>query len=154
MKTLKSGAVWAAVFLAGVVLGRVIIPGGAGSKPTGPLSRPVLLDTVPDVRQSTGYSCGAAALQAWRVEQGRPWSETWEDGHYVILIGTDAENLYFEDPSLLGSRGVIARTKLLERWHDYEGEPPLDERDRKFVHMAIFIKGERPASPVPLEPLR
>jgi predicted double-glycine peptidase len=175
-----------------------------------------LLMAVPDVRQSTGYTCGASALQAvfaywgieeredrlaarlnstpeagthpldiirvarelglsadihegldlddleravadgtsvivdlqaWRDREDVPWTETWDDGHYMVLLGLDAENLYFEDPSLLGARGVIPRAEFVDRWHDYEGEPPLDPGDRMYVQMAIFIKGDK-AAPV------
>ena len=177
---------------------------------------------VPDVRQSTGYTCGAAALQAvlaywgtseredrlaarlhstpeagthpddivrvarefgltaelregldlpdlesalsagtsvivdlqaWRENPDVPWTETWDDGHYMVLLSTDAENLYFEDPSLLGPRGVIPRAEFVDRWHDYEGDPPLDPTDRKYVRMAMFFRGSRPSAvaPVPVE---
>lgn len=168
---------------------------------------------VPDVRQSTGYTCGAAALQAvlaywgfperedrlaarlrstpeagthpldivrvarefglqadlreglalpdleaalssgttvivdlqaWRDRADLPWTETWDDGHYMVLLGMDARNLYFEDPSLLGRRGLIPRAEFVDRWHDYEGEPPLDPTDRRYVRMALFLKGSRP----------
>ena len=211
-----------ALFLAGIMVGKVVIPQGAAARAGAPLLPPHFLDGVPDVRQSTNYSCGASVLQAvlaywgtseredrlmarlgtkpllgagpeaivrvardygleaelregldledleatlktgttvivniqaWREGQGRPWAETWEDGHYVILLGADAANLYFEDPSLLGSRGFIPRSEFLDRWHDYEGEPPLDDADRKFVHTAIFVRGEHPAPRPPLEPL-
>ncbi len=190
-----------------------------------PLSAAVpgsLLASVPDVRQSTGYTCGAAALQAvlarwgtseredrlaarlhstpeagthpaeivrvakefglsaelrdglsladleaalaagtsvivdlqaWRDGTDTPWTETWEDGHYMVLLGVDASNLYFEDPSLLGVRGVIPRAEFVDRWHDYEGDPPLDPTDQKYVHMALFIRGSgpAPAPPAPFE---
>jgi hypothetical protein len=174
--------------------------------------------SVPDVRQSTGYTCGAAALQAvlaywgteeredrlaarlcsspdsgthpddivrvardlglaaelregldladleaalaagttvivdlqaWRDTAGLPWAETWDDGHYMVLLGMDGESLYFEDPSLLGARGTIPRSEFVERWHDYEGEPPLDLSDRRYVRMAIFIRGEGRALAAP-----
>jgi hypothetical protein len=95
-----------------------------------------------------------ADLQAWRDKSDKPWTETWDDGHYMTLLKMDANNLYFEDPSLLGARGFIPRSEFLDRWHDYEGEPPLDARDRKYVHMAMFIKGEHRAPAPPLEPVR
>ena len=180
---------------------------------------------VPDVRQSTGYTCGAAALQAvlaywgmperedrlaarlrstpeagthpldivrvarefglqaelregldlpdleaalasgttvivdlqaWRERTDIPWTETWDDGHYMVLVGADAEKLYFEDPSLLGRRGFIPRAEFVDRWHDYEGDPPLDAGDRKYVRMAIFLTGDKlPGAPVtPYERVR
>jgi predicted double-glycine peptidase len=93
-------------------------------------------------------------LQAWRAKEDKSWTETWEDGHYMVLLGMDGRNLYFEDPSLLGSRGFIPRQEFIDRWHDYEGDPPLDAKDRTYVHMAIFIKGSRPASPAPFEPVK
>jgi uncharacterized protein len=175
-----------------------------------------LLSGIPNVRQSTGYSCGAAALQAvlaywgtreredrlierlettpehgthpedivrvarefgleadiregleindlkvglsrgatvivdlqaWRESDDLPWRENWEDGHYMVLLGADEHNLYFEDPSLLGSRGFIPVPEFLERWHDYEGEAPLDASDRKYIRMAIFVRGDKPVPP-------
>lgn len=175
-----------------------------------------LLSGIPDVRQGTGYSCGAAALQAvlaywgtreredrliarlettpehgthpedivrvarefgleadlreglevddleaglsggatvivnlqaWRESNVLPWTETWEDGHYMVLLAADEHNLYFEDPSLLGSRGFIPIPEFLDRWHDYEGQAPLDASDRKYIRMAIFIRGDEPAPP-------
>jgi uncharacterized protein len=179
---------------------------------------PILLAGVPDVRQSTVYSCGASVLQAvfqyygiesredalmkecrttaalgtqpepmmkaararglqatlkegltlnslesavWRKipvicaiqawadasKPGFSWAKTWEDGHYVIIIGIDDKYVYIEDPSLLGSRGTIPRAEFLERWHDYQGKPPFDKTDRAYRAMGIFIEGPVPASP-------
>ena len=63
------------------------------------------------------------AGQAWRdpEEENRSWDTLWDDGHYMVVIGLDKDNVYFEDPSLLGSRGYIPRQEFLSRWHDYEG---------------------------------
>jgi len=211
---------------AGWITGTLIPLPLAKSAPTprpaaSPLSAAVpesLLASVPDVRQSSGYTCGAAALQAvlarwgtseredrlaarlhstpeagthpadivrvarefglaaelrdglsladleaalaagtsvivdlqaWRDKTEIPWTETWEDGHYMVLLGADALNLYFEDPSLLGVRGVIPRAEFVDRWHDYEGDPPLDPADKKYVHMALFLRGNGPAPAPP-----
>ena len=91
-------------------------------------------------------------IQAWTVSDikspGFRWADDWEDGHYVVLIGVEDGNLVFEDPSLLGTRGYIPRAEFLERWRDYEGEPPYrpsDRDDRAYVRMAIFIEGTKPA---------
>ena len=236
MKTAKSVAIPAGlvvVFLAGALAGRLTVssvqrdsPPRGGQSPAAPATSPSLpaplLATVPDVRQSTGYSCGAAALQAvlahwgiseredrlmarlhttpeqgthpddivrgarefglraelredlgladlesalaagstvivdlqaWRDGDATAWTELWDDGHYMVLIGMDGRNLYFEDPSLLGSRGYIARAEFLDRWHDYEGDEPLDPGDRKYVHAAIFIRGDSPNRPAPFTPV-
>jgi len=222
MKVIKPLAVLVMVFLAGAVVGRVTIPREAKEavvRADLPRLASELPAGIPDVRQSTGYSCGAAALQAvlaywgtseredrlmarlhttpqngtspdnivrvareyglkadlregltledlesalrqgltvivdlqaWRGKDEKLWTETWDDGHYMDLLGMDANNLTFDDPSLLGSRGFIPRAEFIDRWHDYEGEPPLDAGDRKYVHMAIFIKGEHRVAAAPL----
>ncbi|HPZ10016.1 MAG TPA: C39 family peptidase [Candidatus Eremiobacteraeota bacterium] len=90
--------------------------------------------------------------QAWRDGEDleKPWSEVWESGHYMVLIGMDKENIYFEDPSLFGSRGSMKREEFLERWHDYEGETPFNpEKSRPYIHLGIFIRGDKPPTPPP-----
>ena len=103
------------------------------------------LDLADLERALAGGTTVIVDLQAWRERDDIPWTETWDDGHYMVLLAMDAANLYFEDPSLLGARGKIPRAEFVDRWHDYEGEAPLDPTDRKYVRMAIFIKGSRPA---------
>ncbi|MGH7294887.1 MAG: C39 family peptidase, partial [Polyangiaceae bacterium] len=43
-------------------------------------------------------------LQAWRDDHA-PWRETWNAGHYVILVAHDRDNLYVMDPSVLTPGG-------------------------------------------------
>ena len=89
-----------------------------------------------------------ASIQAWKDDDGsaKPWSDRWEDGHYVVVLGLDAASVYVEDPSLLGCRGIIPRREFLERWHDYEGPPPYGPTRRTYIRMGLFIEG-RPAHP-------
>jgi len=67
-------------------------------------------------------------IKAWTQSDPKSpdfrWTDAWEDGHYVILIGVEGDNLVFENPSLLGTRGYIPCSEFLGRWRDYEGEPP------------------------------
>jgi len=95
-------------------------------------------------------------IQAWKEDpkQGPAWKSNWEDGHYVVLIGMDERNIYVEDPSLLGSRGIIPQQEFLERWHDYEGDPPYDSKDRAFIHMGLFIEGTIKSNAVTFSPLQ
>jgi hypothetical protein len=65
-------------------------------------------------------------LQAWgtvgkgKTEHPRLDYEGWfEDGHWVVAIGYDAEGVYFEDPSILHARGFLAFSELDARWHDW-----------------------------------
>lgn len=79
-------------------------------------------------------------LQAWR-DDDRPWRETWNAGHYVILVGYDAERLFFMDPSVLtpGAYAYIPRDELEERWHNLSGHD-----DRRLERMTIFVRGQGP----------
>jgi predicted double-glycine peptidase len=82
------------------------------------------------------------------------WENDWEAGHYVVVIGIDDRNIYVEDPSLLGSRGVIPQVEFLKRWHDYEGEPPYDSKDRTYFHLGLFIEGKKKSSAITLTPVQ
>jgi predicted double-glycine peptidase len=57
------------------------------------------------------------AVQAW----GNPKQYTKTvSGHYIVAIGYDEKNIYFEDPWLNCSRGFIPKNELLKRWHDMD----------------------------------
>jgi predicted double-glycine peptidase len=78
-------------------------------------------------------------LQAWS-DHGAPWRRVWDAGHYVVMVGYDAEHLFFFDPSILtaGSYAFLPRQELDERWHDIVGES-----DEPVERMAIFVGGTR-----------
>lgn len=63
------------------------------------------------------------AYQAWAawdpVQPDYNYEEQWEDGHYSILCGYDEKNLYFMDPSTLGTYTYLPNDTFLKRWHDY-----------------------------------
>lgn len=177
-----------------------------------------ILSGVPDTRQSTEYSCGAAALQAvlgywgrdigegdlmellntnpdagtypddiiraaqelglkaeygenltladievsvrkevpvmvdcqsWRSvsERIESWADIWDDGHWMVVIGLDEKNVYFEDPYILGTRGFMPRQEFLERWHNPRGFGPSDTVKQN--HVGIFVQGNEPAGSRP-----
>ena len=54
-------------------------------------------------------------------------------GHYVVAIGYDDKNIFFEDPWLNCSRGFIPKSELLKRWHD------LDYLNIKHERMGIVV---------------
>ncbi len=218
-KTLRLVLVALLLLFAGFDIGLLLGPTLQPAKPVKLSSATTLpaglLSTVPDVRQSTTYSCGAAALQAvlsyygitkrerdlmdmlktteeagtspdnivrvakelgfqvsarenldyedlvkayregipvicdiqaWTAAppEKRAWASDWEDGHYVVLLGADEQFIYVEDPSLLGTRGIIPKQEFIDRWHDYEGDPPFDPTDRAYVRLGIFITGKAP----------
>ena len=64
------------------------------------------------------------AIQAWsnsdnKKEAMKGYKEL-KDGHYVVVIGYDKENIYFEDPSIKATRPYLAKKEFLKRWIDKE----------------------------------
>jgi len=78
-------------------------------------------------------------IQAWAKEANKDYSEALDNGHYVVAIGYDEQNIYFEDPFLLGHLGFIPREDLDARWHvDSDGA-------QLFEHFGIAVYGRKPA---------
>ncbi|HEX3772765.1 MAG TPA: C39 family peptidase [Polyangiaceae bacterium] len=77
-------------------------------------------------------------LQAWTDHEEVPYRGTWDAGHYVVMVGYDAERLYFADPSTMTPHGYVflSRPELEERWHDLAGA-----QDQPVERMAIFVRG-------------
>lgn len=82
--------------------------------------------------------------QAWRSisESNESWSSDWDNGHWMVVIGMDRKNVYFEDPYILGSRGYMSREEFEQRWHNSRGLSPSDTV--KQIHLGVFIKGDKP----------
>lgn len=70
------------------------------------------------------------------------WPETWDQGHYMVVIGLDADHVFFVDPSLPSQRGYIPVKEFLDRWHD------VDWANQKMHHTALLFDG----TPKPLSP--
>lgn len=86
-------------------------------------------------------------LQAWRAEGSTAsWKDTWEDGHYVVLVGMDQTHLYVMDPSSPGAYAYLPLPEFAERWHDYEDRHGAR---REFVHTGILISGKKALKSVP-----
>lgn len=58
-------------------------------------------------------------LQAWS-EKPVDYANDWEDGHYSIVIGYDANKIYLMDPSTLGNYTYIPTKEFMDRWHDVD----------------------------------
>ena len=56
-----------------------------------------------------------------------------QSGHYVVAIGYDKENIYFEDPVLKGRRGYLSYEDFNDRWHDKDANGTL------YDHYGIII---------------
>lgn len=82
-------------------------------------------------------------VQAWKDE-----NQSWEmnkNSHYMVVIGIDSKNVYFEDPWILGNRGYIPHDEFIERWHVFGYESPTANKKTNMIHMGIFISGDKPA---------
>jgi predicted double-glycine peptidase len=82
-------------------------------------------------------------IQAWPDRKpnsgGSSWEDSWEAGHYVILIGMDNQYAYVMDPSIKTAYGFIPLKELLERWHDYETSTGVPEYH---YNLGLLIKGK------------
>jgi predicted double-glycine peptidase len=58
-------------------------------------------------------------LQAWGDPKKYPERK---DGHYIVMVGYDAERLYFMDPSVADDYGYLDRDELMGRWFDRSAE--------------------------------
>lgn len=74
------------------------------------------------------------AYQAWKEDNVVEWKKRWDDGHYSVVTGLDAENIYLMDPSQ-DDRGFIPRREFLDRWHDIDGH------STKVIKLGIIIDG-------------
>ncbi|AKB54749.1 hypothetical protein MSBRM_1751 [Methanosarcina barkeri MS] len=100
--------------------------------------------TLDDLRDSINKGIPVIVrLQAWKDE-----NQTWEmnaSSHYMVVIGIDSKNVYFEDPWILGNRGYIPHDEFIERWHTFSYESPTADKKTNMIHMGIFISGDKPA---------
>jgi predicted double-glycine peptidase len=86
-------------------------------------------------------------FQAWPERRPGSFRNDWEDGHYAVVVAIEGDTIVLEDPSLLGSRGVLPLTEFQERWHDTDGK-------RRYIHAGIIFGGRTPAPPPPRRPVQ
>lgn len=54
-------------------------------------------------------------LQAW-ADNDPDYQNYYDDSHWVVAIGYDNDNIYFEDPYAF-KRTFLSKEELLQRWH-------------------------------------
>jgi predicted double-glycine peptidase len=79
--------------------------------------------------------------QVWRSGT-KAVEDDWDSGHYIVVLGVDKDNVYFQDPYLRMGKGFAPRQQFDQHWHQAMGG---DLADGKLIRVAIFIKGEKPA---------
>lgn len=45
------------------------------------------------------------------------WTNEQLNGQYMVVVGVDSQNVYLEDPTIIGSTGYIPIQEFLDRWH-------------------------------------
>lgn len=79
-------------------------------------------------------------------DANKTWEDTWDTGHYMVVMGMDDRNVYLEDPAVLGSRLSVPRDTFVSLWHDYESDLPVPPGAHKYYHMGVFVNGTVPQS--------
>jgi predicted double-glycine peptidase len=107
--------------------------------------------TLQDLQQNINQ--GAPIIidcQAWKDNNttSQNWTSDQDDGHYMVLIGIDNQNVYFEDPAILGSRGYIPIQEFLDRWHDVYLNPQTGNNTTT-NHLGIIVNGKEPVNRAP-----
>ena len=84
--------------------------------------------------------------QAWKnnATNSQNWTDDQNDNHYMVVIGIDSTNVYFEDPAILGSRGYIPNQEFLDRWHDTYQDSTGNNTTN--IHLGIIIPGKQSVS--------
>lgn len=75
------------------------------------------------------------ALIQERKEYRKSWWNTWEHGHYVIIIGYDTNRLFIYNPSMGGSIKILTHEQFYSRWHDYS-------KNNTYIRTVIYIDDE------------
>ncbi|HEY0196506.1 MAG TPA: C39 family peptidase, partial [Methanobacterium sp.] len=98
--------------------------------------------TLQDLHQNINQGVPTIVLcQAWRDNTTGNWTNNTGDSHYLVVIGMDDQNIYFEDPAILGSRGYISLQEFLERWHDQYLNPETGN-NTTLAHLGIVVTDE------------
>jgi len=90
-----------------------------------------------------------AAIQAWPDQKITDWRASWEDGHYVVVVGLTRDRVFVMDPSVRTGYAYLRREDFVARWHDYELE---GGRKTIFDRLGIVIRGSKPLRRYPADP--
>ena len=70
------------------------------------------------------------ALQAGALSPADYVGVRWDSGHYAVVVGYDADRVYFMDPMVVGRYVQLSHAAFRSRWYDYDGplSPTTGER--------------------------
>jgi len=83
------------------------------------------------------------SVQMWgKYTEDTNMEEVWDDGHYVVLVGIEGQDVYVMDPAVAGSYHRMTIRELLDCWHDYSDDGEYD------YYGAIVLRGDKPSSAI------
>jgi predicted double-glycine peptidase len=86
-----------------------------------------------------------ALAQVWRGSRSGALGEDFDAGHYISVLGVDAENVYFQDPYVRNCKAFVPRDAFEKHWHHVMGGTAGTSRNPMLVHLGIVIRGKTPA---------
>lgn len=110
-------------------------------------------DLIKELKQGHPVICD---IQAWNWDENEEYSmnldysDEWECGHYVVAVGytesgsydsTVEPCIYFMDPSTGGNYTFIPKSKLFNRWHDYQIDENNQREDLMQMGLVVNICG-------------
>lgn len=98
--------------------------------------------TVDDLARHTRAGRPVLVLyQAWADTPATADYTSYDSGHFSVVIGVDADNVYLQDPWIKGARGVLSRQEFQRRWHGMERSLPGGEQ--KLRQPGIVLSSSR-----------
>ena len=82
-----------------------------------------------------------ALAQVWLSQRTSQASveDEWDSGHYIVVLGVDKDNVYFQDPYVLMSKAFMPRKLFEAHWHQIMGGAATG--NRKLMKVGIFVRG-------------
>jgi predicted double-glycine peptidase len=104
--------------------------------------------TLDEVQKFTDAGHPMIALgQVWRSQsmaEAKALEDEWDAGHYIVVLGVDKENVYFQDPYARMCKAFVPRKMFEAHWHQVMGGDL--KRNPKLYHVGIFVRGKQPAA--------
>lgn len=73
--------------------------------------------SIRDLEKKVDMGCPVLISIQIKRSSDIPLSKVWGNGHFVVVIGYNRENIYFADP-MFSFTTFLKKTELEERWHD------------------------------------
>ena len=84
-----------------------------------------------------------ALAQVWRGAKSGKLGEDWDAGHYISVLGVDADNVYFQDPYVRNCKAFVPREFFEAHWQHVMGGKV--EKNPKLMRLGIVIRGQQRA---------